>query len=51
MRHDEILQHWHGKYGTELPPRPYACTSNSRDILFRRKMNQKGHGKPTLREA
>jgi hypothetical protein len=46
VRHDKILQHRHGKYGAERA-RLYASASDRRGILFRRKMNQKRHGKPT----
>ena len=48
MRHDEISEHRHGKYGADLPAGLYARASDSRDILFRSEMNQKRHGKPTL---
>jgi hypothetical protein len=45
MRHDEIWQHRHRKYPAKPPPRLYARATDSRDILFRREMNQKRHGK------
>jgi hypothetical protein len=48
VRYDKVLQHRHGKYGTEFSLRPDARASDGRGILFRCKMNQKRHGKPTM---